>query len=68
MINPTEDDIGRKVVYTGNRFPGGRLEPGVITGFTPHTVFVRYGTDTSSKGTQREDLEWDVQTVVGAQK
>jgi hypothetical protein len=23
MIEPTEDDIGRAVVYTGNRFPGG---------------------------------------------
>ena len=26
MIDPTEEDIGRAVVYTGNRFPGGKLE------------------------------------------
>ena len=24
MIEPTEDDIGRGVVYTGNRYPGGK--------------------------------------------
>jgi hypothetical protein len=29
MIEPTEDDIGRAVVYTGNRFPGGKLEEGI---------------------------------------
>jgi hypothetical protein len=23
MIYPEEDDIGRAVVYTGNRYPGG---------------------------------------------
>ena len=26
MIEPTENDIGRGVVYTGNRYPGGKLE------------------------------------------
>jgi hypothetical protein len=26
MIEPTEHDIGRAVVYTGNRYPGGKLE------------------------------------------
>lgn len=58
MIEPSERDIGRKVVYTGNRYPGGKLEEGVITSFNPHTVFVRYGADTGSKGTSRVDLEW----------
>jgi hypothetical protein len=41
MIEPTEDDIGRAVVYTGDRFPGGKLEEGVITSFHDHAVFVR---------------------------
>lgn len=58
MINPQESDIGREVVYTGNRYPGGKLESGVITSFNDHTVFVRYGSDKGSKGTSRSDLEW----------
>ncbi len=58
MIKPTEADVGRKVVYTGNRYPGGELEEGVITSFNEHTVFVRYSTGGTSKGTNRADLEW----------
>lgn len=58
MIDPTEKDIGRKVVYTGNRYPWGKLEEGVITSFNSTTVFVRYGSDYGSKGTNRSDLEW----------
>ena len=41
MIEPTDNDIGRKVIYTGNRYPGGELEEGVITSFNSHIVFVR---------------------------
>jgi hypothetical protein len=60
MIEPTEADIGRRVVYTRNaRHPGGELQRGVITSFNPHLVFVRYGAGTTSAGTWREDLEWD---------
>ena len=58
MIEPTEEDIGRAVVYTGNRYPGGKLEEGVITSFNRYTVFVRYGAEKNSKGTARADLEW----------
>ncbi len=58
MIEPTQSDIGREVVYTGNRYPGGKLEEGVITSFNAHWVFVRYGTDYGSKATSRADLEW----------
>lgn len=58
MIDPVDVDVGRKVVYTGNRHPGGRPEEGVITSFNDHCVFVRYGADAGSKGTSREDLEW----------
>jgi hypothetical protein len=58
MIEPTSADIGRAVVYTGNRYPGGKLEEGVITSFNDYRVFVRYGSDKNSKSTAREDLEW----------
>lgn len=58
MIDPTADDLGRAVIYTGNRYPGGRPEQGVITGFNHWQVFVRYGAEKFSKVTSREDLEW----------
>jgi hypothetical protein len=58
MIEPTEHDIGRAVAYTGNRYPGGKLEEGVITSFNDYAVFVRYGADKHSKGTARAYLEW----------
>jgi hypothetical protein len=58
MVDPTADDIGRKVIYTGNRYPGGKSEEGVITSYNSYAVFVRYGADTTSKGTSRDDLEW----------
>lgn len=58
MIEPTKDDIGRSVIYTGNHYPGGKLEEGVITSFNNYTVFVRYGADKHSKGTACQDLEW----------
>lgn len=59
MIEPTFDDIGRRVIYTGNRYPGGKLEYGKITGLTAHGVFVRYDNDRQAKSTSPEDLEWD---------
>jgi hypothetical protein len=58
MIEPTSTDIGRSVIYTGNRYPGGKLEEGVITSFNIVMVFVRYGADKHSKATARADLEW----------
>jgi hypothetical protein len=58
VIEPGEDEVGRAVVYMGNRYPGGELEIGVITSFNPSVVFVRYGCDKHSKATSREDLEW----------
>jgi hypothetical protein len=59
MIEPVEADIGRTVLYTGNRYVGGKPERGVITGFNHWTVFVRYGSDAHAKATSREDLEWE---------
>jgi hypothetical protein len=65
MIEPTEHDIGRAVVYTGNRYSGGKLVEGVITSFNDHRVFVRYGSDKGSKSTSRENLEWVRRTPSG---
>jgi hypothetical protein len=59
MIEPTEADIGRAVLYTGNRYVGGKTERGVISGFNHWTVFVRYGADAHAMATSREDLEWE---------
>lgn len=61
MIEPTEADIGRSVIYTG----GPKPERGVITSFNERYVFVRYG-DPPGYGdgpggglaTSRENLEW----------
>jgi hypothetical protein len=58
MIEPGKEDIGRAVLYTGNRHPGGKPEDGIITSFNDHAVFVRYGADKHSKATNRQDLEW----------
>jgi hypothetical protein len=58
MIEPTEKDIGRAVVYTGNRYPGGKPEDGIITSFNSLAVFVRYRGDSHSKATHYSDLEW----------
>ena len=56
MIEPTEKDIGRKVIYTGNY--GGPDEEGVITSFNDRVVFVRYGAKIHSEATNRSDLKW----------
>ena len=57
MIDPTPEDIGRKVIYRdlGGR---GKIEEGVITSFNGWFVFVRYGENTTSQATMRVDLEW----------
>jgi hypothetical protein len=65
MIDPSQADIGKRVVYTGNRYPGGQPEVGVITSFNAHCVFVRYGDDKHSKGTSRQDLEWQLLNADG---
>ena len=58
MIEPAAADVGRAVIYTGNLYPGGKVEEGVITSFNHWQVFVRYRGDTHAKATSREDLEW----------
>jgi len=60
MINPTEKDIGRGVIYQAS-YPNAPREDGVIVRVTEHSVFVRYKGQhpgASGQGTNREDLEW----------
>ena len=60
MIAPTQDDIGRRVVY---RSVGGEtIERGALTATTTRaeTVFVRYAGDDHAKLTLCRDLEWEV--------
>ena len=60
MINPTEKDIGRAVVYLG-RVRMTKWLDGVISSFNDEYVFVRYtGQHPSADGqaTRREDLKW----------
>jgi hypothetical protein len=57
MIEPTLEDIGRKVVYYPRYTIGGEQE-GLISSFNRNWVFVRYGLGCTSQATKREDLEW----------
>lgn len=60
MINPTEKDIGRGVVYQAGH-PDAEREEGGITSFNDHFVFVRYRKQHSTahgQATKREDLNW----------
>lgn len=56
MIDPTDSDIGRKVVYRAA--PNFDPEEGVISSFNDTGVFVRYGASVQPQMTRREDLEW----------
>jgi hypothetical protein len=55
VIEPTEADIGRAVVYHPR---GGKSEDGIIRGFNRNFVFVQYKGDLHSKATRRNDLTW----------
>lgn len=65
MIEPTEIDIGRAVIYVPGHAKGDLghqdCESGYITSFNDHSVFVSYGTHgiMTSEGTSRQDLYWD---------
>lgn len=69
MIEPTQDDIGKKVVYTVPQYHRHNLggfksadefveEVGVITSYNDSFVFVQYIGDQTSKATRRCDLRW----------
>ena len=60
MIDPTEKDIGRGVVYQAS-YPDAPREDGVITSFNKNYVFVRYRNQHPSapgQATNRDDLDW----------
>lgn len=67
MIEPTETDVGRGVIYRAA--PAFVAEPGVITSLGAptidprrRTIFVRYATQhptAGGQGTNAEDLEWE---------
>ena len=57
MIEPTEQDIGRKVIYR-DLSGRGKIQEGAITSFNSSFVFVRYDLGCTSAPTRREDLEW----------
>lgn len=60
MIHPTQEDVGRHVIYTRNRQPDGSgAERGVITSVSESFIFVRYSTTGGGIATRREDLEWE---------
>lgn len=54
MIEPTESDIGKRVIYQGYESD----YEGVITSFNSECVFVLYDGDSHSKATRRSDLWW----------
>jgi hypothetical protein len=55
MIEPTDADIGRTVLYRAH--PGAMIERGVIESFNGSLVFVRY--EFGVAGTYHESLEWE---------
>lgn len=55
-IEPTEADIGRKVVYHAH----DRIEEGTITSFNDSYVFVRFGSGSTSSACLRNTIEWMV--------
>lgn len=59
MIYPTEEDIGRSVLYTGERFRG-KSEEGSLKALSrmADAVFVRYGNNANATLTYNSDLEW----------
>ena len=62
MIDLDGRDIGRKVIYRPRGLPM-REEEGVVTSVRRSAtmgtiVFVRYGSDSGSKGTKAEDLHY----------
>lgn len=57
MIKVTTADIDRPVIYRPS--PTDKGERGTIVGFNANYVFVRYGTDVTSKATLRTHLDYE---------
>lgn len=59
MIDPTEKDIGRGVIYRRDSKLAGETEVGVVTSFHGRAIFVRYAGKRTSQCTSPEDLDWE---------
>lgn len=60
MIEPSQEDIGRKVIYKPHHATDLSCPPceeGIITSFNESVVFVRYR-GTTSAATNRDQLHW----------
>lgn len=65
MINPTEKDIGRNVVYQSSHWSNREIKKeGIITNFNETMVFVKYEPNTQPKATLRSDLTWLRETKI----
>jgi len=59
MIDPTETDIGRKVIYTpSGDYPDKVIEEGVLSSFNDSYVFVRFGGNVTAAACLRANLDW----------
>lgn len=56
MIDPRQGDEGRGVIYTAH---DGHTERGVISSWSEHYVFVRYGLGSTAAATLRDQLSWE---------
>jgi hypothetical protein len=56
MIEPTQSDIGRNVIYRVHC--NAKAEEGVITRFNEKYVFVRFVKEEKSAVAMRDQLEW----------
>ncbi len=60
MIDPTEKDVGRGVIYIGH---GGERERGTITSIRhADKTFVNYGRGSTSALTRNDQLHWEFPT------
>lgn len=64
MIDPRPGDEGRGVIYA-RLDPHRTTERGVISSWSEHCVFVRYGLGSTAAATAREDLEWEHDVPAG---
>jgi hypothetical protein len=58
VIEPTKDDVGRPVVYTGHRHWGGPDFYGVVRSWNEKIVWVVFTGALHSQACRREDLKW----------
>ena len=60
-IEEAREGIGRTVIYTPHdECDDADKEIGVITSCNYHTIYVRYGDNVNSKGTNPEDLVFNI--------